>query len=184
MLRRASMKKLMLASLAALALAPAPAAFARPITATDLATMRRLAAPAVSPDGNWAVYQLSETDITSNRRRTDLFLLDLRTPNAAPVKIASQPQFNEHDARFSADGRWLYYLSNASGSDQLWRVQLPSGTPEKVTDFNTDVGGYLLAPSGERLAIWTDRALTCPNVDCTDAPIVTPPPGGSGRVYD
>src|SRR5436190_22747268 len=109
-----SMKKLMLASLAALALAPAPAAVARPMTATDLATLRRMGAPAVSPDGNWAVFQLSETDLAANRRRTDLFLLDLRSPNAAPVKIASAPNFNEHDPRFSADGRWLYYLSNAS----------------------------------------------------------------------
>ena len=131
------MKTLMLASLAALALAQAPAAFARPMTATDLATLRRMGAPAVSPDGNWAVYQLRETDLEANRGRTDLFLLDLRSPNAQPVKIASQPQYNEHDARFSADGRWLYYLSNASGSDQIWRVQLPSGTAEKVTDFNT-----------------------------------------------
>ncbi len=68
---------------------PAPAASARPITATDLATMRRLAAPAVSPDGHWAVYQLSETDLAANRRRTDLFLLDLAHPGAEPVQIAS-----------------------------------------------------------------------------------------------
>jgi len=177
------MKKLMLASLALLALAQAPAAFSRPITATDLATMRRIGAPAVSPDGNWAVYQLSETDLQGNRRRTDLFLLDLRNPAAQPTRIASQPQFNEHDARFSADGRWLYYLSNASGSDQLWRVSLPSGTPEKVTDFNTDVGGYLMSPSGNRLAIWTDRALECPSVNCTEI-AAAQPAGGSGRVYD
>ena len=68
-----------------LALAQAPAAFARPITATDLATMRRLGAPSVSPDGNWAVYQLSETDLAANRRRNDLCLLDLRHAGAAPV---------------------------------------------------------------------------------------------------
>jgi dipeptidyl aminopeptidase/acylaminoacyl peptidase len=178
------MKTLMLASLAALALAQAPAAFARPMTATDLATLRRMGAPAVSPDGNWAVFQLRETDLEANRGRTDLFLLDLRSPNAQPVKIASQPQYNEHDARFSADGRWLYYLSNASGSDQIWRVQLPSGTPEKVTDFNTDVAGFLIAPSGDRLAIWTDRALACSTVNCDEASTTQPAPGGSGRVYD
>jgi dipeptidyl aminopeptidase/acylaminoacyl peptidase len=178
------MKKLMLASLAALALAQAPAAFARPMTATDLATLRRMGAPAVSPDGNWAVYQLRETDLAANRGRTDLFLLDLRRADAQPVTIASAPDHNEHDARFSADGHWLYYLSNASGSDQIWRVSLPSGTPEKVTDFNTDVAGFLIAPSGDRLAIWTDRALECPSVNCTEVPTATPAPGGSGRVYD
>ena len=52
------------------------------MTATDLATMR-LAAPAVSPDGRWAVYQLRETDLEANRGRTDLWLLDLGRRRAA-----------------------------------------------------------------------------------------------------
>ena len=179
------MKTLMLASLAALALVQAPAAFARPITATDLASMRRLGAPAVSPDGNWAVYQLSETDLGANRRFTDLYLLDLRTAGAQPRRLTATPGKSEHDAHFSADGRWLYFLSNASGSDQLWRIALPTGAPEKVTDFNTDVGGYLLSPGGDRLAIWTDRPLACATVNCEDMPMPVPPAqGGSGRVYD
>jgi dipeptidyl aminopeptidase/acylaminoacyl peptidase len=177
------MKKLMLASLAALALLPATAAFARPITATDLATLRRLGAPAVSPDGNWAVYQLRETDLAANRGRTDLYLLDLRAANAQPVKIASQPQYNEHDARFSPDGRWLYYLSNASGSDQIWRVELPSGTPEKVSDLATDVGGFAISPTGDRVAIWADRNMACQDFGC--AGVSAPAPGnGSARVYN
>ena len=113
------MKKLLAASLAALALAWAPAAFARPLTATDLATLRRIGAPIVSPDGNWVVYQLRETDLEANRGRIDLWLLDLRRANAEPVRIAWTPEHNEHDPRFSADGRALYYLSGASGSEQL-----------------------------------------------------------------
>src|SRR6476620_4142298 len=101
------MNKLMLASLAALALAQAPAAFARPITATDLATMRRLGAPAVSPDGNWAVYQLSEADLAGNRRRNDLFLLDLRSPGAQPAHLVTSPDGSESSPVFSADSQWV-----------------------------------------------------------------------------
>jgi dipeptidyl aminopeptidase/acylaminoacyl peptidase len=82
------MRILLAASLAALALSQAPAAVARPMTATDLATMRRLAAPAVSPDGNWAAYQLRETDLEGNRGRLDLWLVDLRRGGADPVRIA------------------------------------------------------------------------------------------------
>jgi dipeptidyl aminopeptidase/acylaminoacyl peptidase len=177
------MKKLLLASLAALALVQAPAAFARPITATDLASMRRLAAPAVSPGGNWAVYQLRETDLAANRGRTDLYLLNLRQAGAEPVRIASAPEHNEHDPRFSADGRWLYYLSNASGSDQLWRVSLPAGTPEKITDFSTDIAGFHVSPSGDRLAVWADRNMACESMNCVT--VHGPQQGqGSGRVHD
>ena len=177
------MKTLMAASLAALALASASAASARPITATDLATMRRLAAPTVSPDGNWAAYQLRETDLEANRGRLDLWLLDLRRAGAEPVRIASTPEHNEHDPRFSADGRWLYYLSNASGSEQLWRVALPGGTPERVTELATDISGFLPAPSGDRVAIWADRDMACADTSCANVQAAAPGQG-SGRVYD
>ena len=177
------MRTLMLASLATLAFVQAPAASARPITATDLATMRRLAAPAVSPDGNWAVYQLRETDLSANRGRLDLYLLDLRREGAEPVRIASAPEHNEHDPRFSPDGRWLYYLSNASGSDQIWRVALPGGTPEKVSDLAADIAGFAIAPTGERLVLWADRDMACADVNCANVPD-TPEGRGSGRVYD
>jgi dipeptidyl aminopeptidase/acylaminoacyl peptidase len=177
------MKKLLHAGLAALALTQAPAAVSRPMTATDLATLRRLAAPTVSPDGRWAAYQLRETDLQANRGRTDLWLLDLSAKGAQPVKIASAADKNEHDPRFSTDGRWLYYLSNASGSDQLWRVALPGGTPEQATSLATDIAGFALAPSGDRIAMWADRNLACADFNCANVP--APKPGqGSARVYD
>lgn len=177
------MKTLLAASLTALAFVSASAASARPITATDLATMRRLAGPTVSPDGRWAAYQLRETDLAANRGRTDLWLLDLGRAGAEPVRIASTAEHNEHDPHFSADGRWLYYLSNASGSEQLWRVVLPGGTPERVTEFATDIAGYLLAPSGDRIAIWTDRNMACADINCANLPAAEQG-RGSGRVYD
>ncbi len=178
------MKKLVLASLAAIATAQAPVAvFARPMTATDLATLRRIAAPVVSPDGRWAAYQLRETDLEANRGRIDLWLLDLHRKDAQPVKIASAPDKNEHDPRFSADGQWLYYLSNGSGSDQLWRVRLPAGTPEQVTSLSTDISGFLLAPSGDRIAIWADRNIRCMDFNCANVP-ASEQGRGSARVYD
>jgi dipeptidyl aminopeptidase/acylaminoacyl peptidase len=176
------MKKLILAAFGAALLAHAPAAYARPMTATDLATMKRLGAPHVSPDGNWAVFQLRETDLEANRGRIDLWLLDLRARGAQPARIASQPETNEHDPRFSADGSHLYYLSNAGGSDQLWRVTLPGGIPEQVTHFETGISGYSLAPGGDRLAVWADRNVRCANFNCTNVP--NREMRGSGRVYD
>jgi dipeptidyl aminopeptidase/acylaminoacyl peptidase len=177
------MKKLLLCGLAALALLPATHVSARPMTATDLATIKRIAAPAVSPDGRWLVYQLRETDMAANRGRTDLWLLDLSRPAAPAVKIASAPQHNEHDARFSPDGRFLYFLSNSSGDEQVWRVSLPSGRPEKVTSVAGGLSGYLPAPSGDRIAVWADRDVRCRDLACEGVP--TPPQNqGSGRTYD
>ena len=176
------MKTLLLAGLSLLAFVPSPAALARPMTATDLATLRRLAAPVASPDGRWIAYQLRETDLEGNKGRTDLWLLDLGRAGAQPVRIASAPDKNEHDPRFSADGRSLYYLSDASGGDQIWRVALPTGKPEQVTSFASDVGGFLLSPADDRLAVWADKNLRCRDFNCAD--VKAAPSGGSGRSFD
>jgi len=176
------MKTPLLCGLAALAFASAPAS-ARPMTATDLAMMKRVGAPAVSRDGRWLVYQLRETDLANNRGRLDLWLLDLNRPGAQAVKIASGAEHNEHDPRFSGDGRWLYFLSGASGSEQVWRVSLPGGRPQQVTRVAGGVAGYLPAPSGDRLAVWAERDLRCRDLACEGVP--APAKGrGSGRAYD
>lgn len=183
MLPPENMNRVIAASLAALALAAAPAALARPMTATDLATMRRIGAPTVSPDGSWLAYQLRETDLDENRGRTDLWLLDLRAADAEPMRIASSPEHNEHDSRFAPDGRWLYFLSDASGTNQLWRVALPDGAPERVSDLASDIAGYLITPNGDRIAIWADRHIACADFGCANVSL----PGqdhGSGRAYD
>jgi dipeptidyl aminopeptidase/acylaminoacyl peptidase len=176
------MKKLLLAGLAAAALVQAPAAFARPMTATDLATMRRLAAPDVSPDGAFAVYQLRETDLEGNRGRMDIWLLDLRRAGAEPVRIASTPEHNEHSPRFSHDGRFVYFLSNQSGSDQLWRVAVAGGAAEQVTRLAAEIAGYKLSPTGGHVAIWGDRHVDCADFDCANVPAREA--RGSARVYD
>jgi len=159
------------------------AAAARPMTVTDLATMRRLGAPTVSPDGRWAAYQVRETDLAANKGRTHLWLLDLSRKGTAPAAIAAPADKNQHDARFSGDGKWLYFLSNASGSDQIWRTAVTGGAAEQVTSLAADVAGFLLAPAGNSIAIWGDRNLACRDFNC--AGLGEPKTAeGSGRTYD
>ena len=179
MVPRPLMNKLAYAGLVALALAPA-AASARPITATDLATMRRLAAPSVSADGRWAVYQLRETDLAANRGRTDLWLLDLATPGAQPFRLITSPEYNESSPAFSALG--IYFLSNRSGSDQLW-LKRGSAAPEQLTDVPGGISGFALAPTGDRIAIWADRNMACADLACANVPAAEQG-RGSARVYD
>ena len=176
------MKKLLLASLAVAALAQGSAALSRPMTATDLASLRRIAAPSVSPDGRWLVYQLRETDLAANKGRTDLWLLDLSTKGAAPTPLIASADANETSPAFSADGQWIYFLSGKSGSNQLWRKRR-SEPAEQVTTLATDVAGYSISPTGDRIAIWADRNLACADFNCANVPAAAQG-RGSARAYD
>lgn len=180
------MKHYFAASLAALAFSTAlvsPAA-ARPMTETDLVTMKRLAAPAVSPDGKLAAYQLQETDLTANRRRSDLWLVATDNPAAIPQKVASQPDWNEHSPAFAPDGKAIWYISNESGSDQLWQHDLASGESQQVSAFKTDIAGFKLSPDGKRVAVWGDIARDCADFGCDADGDRSKPGPGTGRVYD
>ncbi len=137
-------KPLMLAALFGATALSAPA-HARPMTETDLATMKRLSAPAPSPDGSIIAYQLRETDLEANKGKTDLYMLKLGT-NAQPVMFASKPDKNEHDPVFAPDGKGIYYLSNESGSDQIWRYDVASASAVQVSNFKTDVSGFKISP--------------------------------------
>ncbi len=163
-------------------LAPLAAAPARPITARDLATLRRLTDPAVSPDGRMAAYQLRETDWAANRRRDGIWLLDLATPGAPPRRLAADPAANETAPAFSPDGRFVYFLSDTGGRGTVWRVAVAGGAPSCVTDPAWDLAGFKLAPSGDRIAVWADRPPGARSL--ADVMPARSPDEGTARVYD
>ena len=167
---------------AALALSASLPALARPFTPSDMVGLDRISAPAVSPDGKWLAYQLRTTDLVGNRGRTDLYLLELDKAAAQPRLIASSPDHNESAPAFSPDGASLYYLSNASGDDQLWRVPAAGGDATQVTKAPGGISGFLLSPGGDKVALWADRPVGAKTLD--DAKPAPPPSAGTGRVYD
>jgi len=166
---------------------------ARPMTAEDLATLKRLGAPAVSPNEKWVAFQVTETEQETYDRSTALYLLDLYTPNATPIRIADKQNASEHSPAFSSDGSRLFYLSDASGSEQLWHVTISTGgqngEPVQASDLKTDIAGFKLSPTGKRVAVWGDIAKDCPTFGCDEEGAIgngnrSEPGPGTGREYD
>ncbi|MBA3526141.1 MAG: S9 family peptidase [Sphingomonas sp.] len=166
---------LLATAVAALAASPA---IARPMTATDMHMMRRLGAPAVSPDGRYALFTLSRTDLAANKRSNPLYLLDLSARGAAPQAVAGADGANS--AVFGPDGA-IYFLKSVNDRTQLFRIPL-RGTATQISDFGAEISGFKIAPSGDRVLIWADRP-DCPDLACA-ATTLPAKPDGSGRVYD
>jgi len=170
-------KRILLLPAAAAVLAASPLA-ARPMTATDLQSMHRLGTPEVSRDGRYAVFTLSSTDWEKNKRVNTLYLLDLTRPGAAPQPVKGAEK--GHDAVFGPDGA-LWFLMAAGDQEQLFRKPL-AGAPVQVSNFKGDIGGFRLAPSGDRVVVWADRDLRCADLNCVGLP--PKPKTGTGRTYD
>jgi len=161
------------------ALADAP----RAMTPQDLVTLKRVAAPVASPDGQWVVYQQTDTDPASYKRGSGLWRVPAKGGMAE--RIADLPDASESAPAFSPDGQRLYFLSGKSGSDQLWLLDLttPGAAPVQASAFKADVAGFALSPDGKRVLVWGDVARDCPTLGCDSSGDTTHPGPGSGRLY-
>ena len=156
---------------------PVPAAeVAQPFTVQDLVRLERISEPAVAPDGKRIVYSLRTTDMETNKGRTALWLLDTHKHNAQPVRMTDVAA-NAGSAEWSADGNNVYYLSNRSGSDQVWRVAavgdpsrhggVPRDDAVQVTHLPLDVASFRVAPHGDRILVSLEVFIDCPDLACT-----------------
>jgi dipeptidyl aminopeptidase/acylaminoacyl peptidase len=149
-----------------LALAPARSEEREPFSVEHLVRLQRVSQPALSPDGRAVVFTVRDTDIEANRGRQDLWILDLETKGAQPRRLTSHPEA-DHSPQWSADGRYIYFLSTRSGSSQVWRLPSGHGEAEQVTHLPLDVGSFRIAPDGKRLALTLEVYPDCDTLACT-----------------
>src|SRR5271154_5041936 len=107
-----------LGSLAACAAAPEPT---QPFTIQDMVRMERISDVAVSPDGRRLVYTQRSTDLEANKGRTGIWMLDTGKRGATPLRLTDGGP-NSNNPEWSKDGKFIYFLSNRRGGNQVWRV--------------------------------------------------------------
>ena len=72
--------------------------------------------------GFWSPAGLVFTEQNSTTG-TDLYVLPTGTDEGEPYLVTAS---NEHSPRFSDDGRWVAYVSNESGRDEVWVQPYPA----------------------------------------------------------
>ncbi len=122
------------------------------LTAKTLASLDRLSAPVVSPDGRWVVYDIRSTDFDANSARHAAWLLDVTTPGATPRRLEALGD-DASNVLWSADSRSLYFLSGRSTLSQVWRAEVAGGAATQLTRLPLDVGTFRLSRDGPRLVV-------------------------------
>ena len=153
------------------------------MTADDLVTLKRVGAPVASPDGQQVVFQQTDTDPESLKRSTGLWQVPAKGGMAQ--RIADLADASENSPAFGPDGQRLYFLSDKSGKDQVWFLDLraPAAAPVQASDFKADVAGFEISPDGKRILVWGDVARDCPTLGCDASGDTSQPGPGTGRHY-
>ncbi len=142
------MRPLMLSFFVAGWIASAQAADTHPFTVYDMLAMDRVSDWQVSPDGKRVAFGVSTTDREANRRRNDIYLIAI---DGSGLRQLTTSPASDTQARWSPDGRSLFFISTRSGSPQVWRLSLDGGEPEPITRLPLGVDALRVSPDGKYL---------------------------------
>lgn len=148
----------------------------------DMISANRLGDPQVSPDGRWATYSLTTTDVNANRRAGAIYLVDLQNPTEGRRLALNEGGANT--ARWGSDGK-IYFLSGRSGSSQVWRAEADGTGATQVTNLPLDVNAYRISPDASKVVVSLAVFPDCADLACTvnRAKAVADDPA-TGQVYD
>lgn len=135
------------------------------LTIEHLNKLNKLYDVVVSPDGRYLVYGVKNGGLVPNEKGADLFVMDLQEGNK--VRQLTSAAGTEHDVKFTADSRSIYFLADRSGSSQLYRLALDGGEATQVTDLPLDVQGYLVRNDGKKVVLMLDVVPGCGDLACT-----------------
>lgn len=145
----------------------------RPMTYEDLANMKRIGSPKLSPDGKWIAYDVTTTDMAANKRNTAMWLMRADGTGAKELAAGSV-------AGWSPDGKSLAYTTGG----QIALFDVASGATKKLQELPGGASTVKWSPDGTALAVTSDIDPACGlDAKCIEAKEKNAP-ASKARVYD
>jgi len=122
------------------------------ITHEDVFLMKRVAGPAISPDGRLIVFSVTEPSYTEGEQVSDLWLVP--SDGSAPPRRLTNTKGGESGVEWSPDSRRIAFSARREGDDvsQIYMLDLSGGgEAQRVTNLATGASSPLWRPDGRAL---------------------------------
>jgi dipeptidyl aminopeptidase/acylaminoacyl peptidase len=149
---------------------------AQVVTPEFLWKLGRVSDPQLSPDGTEALYNVRTYNMEANSGKSSIWKVNIQT--GTTTKLASD-SVNGSSAKWSLDGKKVYFLSPKSGSSQLWSINADGSNLSQVSAFPYDINYYGISASGNMIWYATDV-----KVGKTAKDMHPDLPKTTGRLYD
>ncbi len=119
----------------------------------DVARMKAVSDPQLSPDGAWVAYTVRTPDIKEDKNASDIWMTSW--DGRETVRLTTSKE-SESSPRWSPDGRFLAFLSSRDDDNevsQVWLLPRSGGEAEKLTSEKGGVEDYDWAPDGKRMVL-------------------------------
>lgn len=160
---RQKLASLLFIMISALAVSTALAQAKRPLTFDDMMAIKRLSDAQISPDGARVAYVIGDVDKNANRTKRSIWLMPTSGGTAQPFITSDK---NDFSPRWSADGKWIAFLSTRDGAPQIYVASADGSGARKVTDAPEGVSEFIWSPNGKLFAFTTDVYPDCASFNC------------------
>jgi dipeptidyl aminopeptidase/acylaminoacyl peptidase len=151
---RKSLLPLLLSSVSLHVAFAADAPKKRAITLDDLATLQRVGSPALSPDGEWVAYTVSQIDTKEDKSETHLWMV--KWDGSTDLQL-TYGKDGASSPRFSPDGKYISFTSSRPGpakGSQVWVMDRRGGEAQQLTAItDQDIEAYQWSPDGKKLLL-------------------------------
>jgi dipeptidyl aminopeptidase/acylaminoacyl peptidase len=141
----------------------AAALAAEPFTFDAMMRLARISDPQLSPDARTVAFVVERPDLAANARPRGIYLVPAAGGDARP--ITSEGSRNERP-RWSPDSKQLAFVSNRSGSSQVWIMDADGSNARQVTSLSTEASGVLFSPDGKNLVFTSSVFPVCRDDAC------------------
>lgn len=104
--------------------------------------------PQISPDGKRIVYVRNSQDLASDRRVSNLWIINFDGTDHRPLTTGT---YSDSSPRWSPDGTRLAFVSDRDGKSQLYVRWMDSGQIAKLTDLDNAPSGISWSPDAKQL---------------------------------
>lgn len=134
----------------------------RPFEIVDLYRTASVVAPRISPDGARVAFSVKRYDFEAGESWSEIWTIAPDGTDLRQMTVSAKgARHADADPRFSPDGKTLLFVSDRSGTGQLWTMAVDGGEPRRLTDFPLGVDGPIYRPDGRFIAVKADVYPEC-----------------------
>ena len=128
------------------------AAEKQPLTHETMWLMKRVGSPAVSPDGKWVVFGVTEPSYDEKEQTADLWIVPA-DGSAKPRRLTST-KASESDPTWAPDSRRIAFSAKRDGDEQnqIYVLDVTGGEAQRITNVSTGARAPKWRPDGNAIA--------------------------------